>query len=65
MIGRHLLLSPLITVVKPAYPVFAHPNPIQEGESQCSQLNDKWTSYSVCGRTSAVEVYSSVKTWGS
>ena len=53
VIGRHLLLSPVSTALKPAYSVFAHrPNPIQEGESQCSQLTHKSTSYSVCGRTS-------------
>ena len=40
--GLHLLLSLVSTVVKPACPVFVHrPNPIQEGESQCSQLNQK------------------------
>ena len=44
-------LSP--SVVKPAYPVIAHrENPIQEWESQCSQLNHKSMSCSVCGRTS-------------
>ena len=33
MIGRHVLLSPVRTAVKPAYSVFGnHPNPIQEGE---------------------------------
>ena len=33
MIGRHLLLSPVSTAVKPTHAVFAHhPNPIQEGE---------------------------------
>ena len=33
MVGLHLLLSPVGTVVKPAYPLFAHrPNPIQEGK---------------------------------
>ena len=46
-------LSPVSTVVKPAYPVIAHhPKPIQEGESQRSQLNQKSMSCSVCGRTS-------------
>ena len=35
--GPHLLLSPASTVVKPAEHEFAHhPNPIQEGGSQCS-----------------------------
>ena len=35
VIGRHLLLSPESTVVKPVYPLFAHrPNPIQEGVTQ-------------------------------
>ena len=45
VVGLHLLLSPVSTVVKPAYSVFAHhPSPIQEGESQCSPLNLKSTS---------------------
>ena len=40
LVGPHLLLSPVCTVVKPAYSVFTHhPNPIQDGEWQCSQLN--------------------------
>ena len=50
MVGLHLLLFPVGTVVKPADLLFAHrPHPIQEGESQ---LNHESTSYSVCGRTS-------------
>ena len=40
VIGQHLLLSPVKTVVKPAGSVFAHrPNPIQEEESRCSEQN--------------------------
>ena len=50
--SEKLLLSPVSTAVKPAYSVFEHrPLPIQEGDSQCSQLNHKSTSCSVCGRT--------------
>ena len=53
MIGQHVLLSPVNTVVMPAWSVFAYrANPILEEESQCSQQNHKSTSYSVCGRTS-------------
>ena len=38
VIGPHLLLSPASTAVKPEEHDFAHhPNPIQEGVSQCSQ----------------------------
>ena len=34
MVGLHLLLSPVGTVVKPANPMFVHrPNPILEGRS--------------------------------
>ena len=47
VIGQHLLLSPVNTVVKRAWSVLAHrPNPIQE----CFQQNHKSMSYSVCGR---------------
>ena len=49
VIGPHLLLSPASTVVKPAEHEFAnHPNPIQEGASQCYQQNRKSKLYSVC-----------------
>ena len=69
MTGRHLLLSPASTAVKPASSAFDHrPNPIQERVSQCSQLNRKSTSNSVCGRNIGLtkrEVSSSVKSLGS
>ena len=51
VVGPHLVLSPASTVVKPAEHELAHhPNPIQEGASQCSQQNRKSKLYSVCGR---------------
>ena len=47
VVSLHFLLSPVGTVVKPAYPFIAdRPNPIQEG------VNHKSTSRSVCGRIS-------------
>ena len=53
VIGQHLLLSPLSTVVKPACSEFDHrPNPIQAAVSQCSMMYHKSTSCSACGRTS-------------
>ena len=52
VIGPHLLLVPVGTVVKPAEHEFAHrPNRIQEGLSQCSLQNRKSTLFSVGGRT--------------
>ena len=33
VVGLHMLLTPVSTVVRTAYPLFAHPpNPILEGE---------------------------------
>ena len=53
VIGRHLLLSRVSTVVNPACTVIAHnPNPIHEEMSQCSLMYHKSTSCSDCGRTS-------------
>ena len=55
VMGPHLLLSPAITVVKPAEHEPAHrPNPVRERVSKCSQLNHKSKLYSVCGRTTAL-----------
>ena len=49
VIGRHLLLSPVSTAVKPAYSVFLNPNSIQEGgvavisaESQVDVILGPW-----------------------
>ena len=67
VIGRHLPLSPVSTPVKPAYPVIAHhSNPIQEGESQCFQLNhsrcharslkDHWWNLCIVHFTEIVEL---------
>ena len=43
MIGRHLLLFPVSTAVKPAYSVLDHrPNPIQEG--RCRKALSRITS---------------------
>ena len=60
VIVRYLPLSPLSTVVKSAYSIIAHhPNPIQKWKSQCSQLNHKSMSSSVCGRTLVWTLYCS------
>ena len=40
VVGQHLLLYPVSTAVKPACSVSDHrPSPIQDGESQCSQVS--------------------------
>ena len=69
VIGRHLLLSPVSTVVKPAYSVFAyHPNPIQvarvamhSAESEVDVILGLWKNI---GLTS-IELSSSVSFLGS
>ena len=55
VIGPHLPFSPASTAVKPEEHDFAHhPNPIQEGVSQCSKQKSSVEVFlGFCGRTTA------------